>query len=166
MSIWQQHGFKSKRVIRIYDQKVDAPPAKVFPLICPVLWAKWYDGWDYTMIYSDSGATEEDCVFASTPVGERDALWYVIKFDEKNREIEFLRFTPLCWVARLHVAVAERKGNKSLVHFKYTFTGLDDEGNRFIDSLTEADFTRSMKLWEKSMNHYLETGEKLQPTLY
>ena len=39
-----QAEFKAKRVIRGYCQTINAKPADVFPLLCPVKEAQWLDG--------------------------------------------------------------------------------------------------------------------------
>ena len=59
-------AFDAKRVSHEYTQTNDAPPEKVFPLLCPVREADWVPGWQYRLIYSESGVAEDGCVF-STP---------------------------------------------------------------------------------------------------
>ncbi len=38
-----------------YASHVSAPPATVFPLLCPTLEYLWLDDWDAKMIHSESG---------------------------------------------------------------------------------------------------------------
>ena len=49
------------------DQVLNAPPATVFPLLCPVREAEWVPGWTVRMIHSASGS----CIVASTSIRPR-----------------------------------------------------------------------------------------------
>lgn len=157
--------FIAKRVTRRYQQVIKAPPPKVFPLLCPVREAEWLFGWDCEIIYSKSGLAEEGGVFisSSSHEGEKGTIWLITKRDEENKEIEFARFTPESRVAKLAISVEETEGSNSLVNVSYTFTALNENGNKFIEEFTEDKFVESMKFWEDSMNYYLKTGEKLVP---
>jgi hypothetical protein len=154
--------FKAKRVTRSYRQTINAAPSEVFPLLCPVREAEWLDGWDYSLIYSESGFAEEGCVFISRHEGEKDTIWLITRRDDKAREIEFARITPESRVAKLDISVKDAGNDTSDVLITYTFTALCEEGNKFIENLTEKKFSKSMRFWEKSMNHFLETGKKLK----
>ena len=54
--------FKSQRVMRSYVQRIEAAPDKIFPLLDPVREKEWLDGWEYEMIYSNSGLGENGCI--------------------------------------------------------------------------------------------------------
>ncbi|UCH23228.1 MAG: hypothetical protein JSU83_08500 [Deltaproteobacteria bacterium] len=153
--------FIAKRVTRSYQQMINAPASVVFPLICPVREAEWLDGWDYRLVYSESGFAEEGCVFTSSQTEEKDTIWLITKRDEDNKEIEFARITPESRVAKLNISVEEIENENSRVHITYTYTALNESGNKFIEAFTEAKFNESMKFWEDSMNYFLRTGEKL-----
>ena len=157
--------FKAKRVTKSYQQTINAPPSAVFPLLCPVREADWLYGWDCEVVYSESGFAEEGGVFISNSSNEGEAgtIWLITKRDEEQKEIEFARITPNSRAARLVISVEETEEIKSLVNISYTFTALNEKGNRFIEDFTEEKFSESMKFWEDSMNHYLKTGEQLVP---
>jgi len=154
-------SFKAKHITRSYEQTINAAPSKVFDLLCPVKEAEWLDGWDYTLLYSKSGLAEEGCVFLSRQEGEKDTIWMITKRDVQNREIEFVRVTPESRIARLTISVDEKEGMVSKVVISYVITSLCEEGNQFLTAFTEEKFTEAMQFWEKSMNYYLETGDKL-----
>jgi hypothetical protein len=154
-------GFTARRITRTYRQTINAPPERVFPLICPVREAEWLDGWQYAMIYSESGLIEEGAVFSTPHVGEGDTVWLVTKHDPGKREIEFSRFTPDSRICMLRIAVRAHAERRSFVDIAYTYTATTPAGNDFIDHFTEEAFLAAVVFWEKSMNHFLETGEKL-----
>ncbi|MBW2585036.1 MAG: hypothetical protein JRE36_16110 [Deltaproteobacteria bacterium] len=144
-------SFQAKHITRSYEQTISADPSKVFDLLCPVKEAQWLEGWDYTLLHSESGLAEEGCVFLSRQEGEKDTIWMITKRDVHSREI-----------ARLTIAVDEKAANISKVKITYVITALCEKGNIFLEAFTEEKFTEVMKFWEKSMNYYLKTGKKLK----
>jgi hypothetical protein len=64
--------FKADRIFRTNTIQVEAPPEKVFPLLCPVREYDWVEPWKCEMIYTDSGFVEDltPCE-ARVPVGRR-----------------------------------------------------------------------------------------------
>ena len=116
--------FRPTRVTRAYRQTINALPAKVFPLLCPVREAEWLDGWMYHMIYSESGLVEEGAVFSTPFEGEADTVWIVTKHDAQTHQVEFARFTPDSKTCVLKIAVQPKDGNGSYVDVSYTYTGI------------------------------------------
>ncbi|NOX33202.1 MAG: hypothetical protein GXP56_05620 [Deltaproteobacteria bacterium] len=155
-------GFKAKRVIRSYCQTINAEPEKVFPLLCPVREAEWLEGWKYNLIYSETGFAEEGCVFSTAYKGEENTIWIITKHDKDNHIVEFARFTPNSRTCVLTISVKSKGNNTSNVYITYNYTSISDEGNQFIDDFTETEFLDAVKFWEKSMNCFLEKGEKLK----
>ena len=157
----QTSGFKAKRVTRNYIQTINAEPARVHALICPVKEAEWLDGWDYDLIFSNSGVAEPGCVFISRSKGEKDTIWLITKRDDQACRTEFARITPESRVAHLTIRIEDGGNHTSRVDITYTITALTEAGNNFIENFTEENFVKDMKFWEATMNHYLETGKAL-----
>lgn len=154
-------AFSPKRIKRKYLQTINAPPDEVFPLICPVREAEWLDGWQYTMLFSASGLVEQGAIFSTPGDGEPDTLWVVTRHDVVQRVVEFTRFTPGSRMCVLLIVVAPDGAGRSSVDVEYTYTSLTVVGQQFIDGLTEERFRRDVMFWERSMNHWLKTGERL-----
>ena len=152
----------SRRVKRSYLQRLDAPAARVFPLICPVKEAEWLDGWEYEMIHSESGLAEEGCVFSTQGDGEADTTWVISRHDKEKQLVEFVRFTPDSRTCVLKIAVTPKDDTASYVKITYTYTGITAKGNTWIDNFTEDAFLEAVQFWERSMNNFLETGKKLK----
>jgi len=153
--------FRPQRIAREYRQTINAKPEKVFTLLCPVREAEWLDGWRYNMIYSESGLVEEGAVFRTPYEGEEDTVWIVTKHDSKTHVVEFARFTHSSRTCLLKIAVKTKDENSSSVDVSYTYTGITPAGNAFIDNFSEEVFLEAVTFWEKSMNYFLETGERL-----
>jgi hypothetical protein len=154
-------SFKAKRVTRSFVQTIYAEPVKVHSLICPVKEAEWLDGWDYDLIFSQSGVAEHGCVFISRADGEKNTIWLITKRDDQNYKTEFARMTPESRVGHLTVRIEDGGNHTSRVHISYTFTALNAAGNQFIENFSEENFVKDMKFWEAALNHYLKTGKVL-----
>ena len=155
-------SFTSKRLTRTYRQTISAAPETVFPLLCPVREAEWLDGWNYTMLWSQSGLVEEGAVFSTRGENEADTVWIVTRHDRATLALEFTRFTPASRVCVLRIAVEPHADGRSLVDIAYTYTGITAAGNGFLDGMTDASFLDAMTFWQRSMNHWLATGETLR----
>jgi hypothetical protein len=153
--------FKAKRITRTYRQNISGTAETVFPLLCPVREAEWLEGWRYQIIHSVSGLAEEGCVFATPGNDEEDTVWVITRHDTAYYEVDFVRFTPASRTCVLKIAVTPDGESDSTVDISYTYTGITEEGNAWIDNFTEESFLEAVKFWERSMNHFLKTGEKL-----
>lgn len=154
--------FEPKRITRAYRQTINTSPEKVFPLLCPVREAEWLDGWQYNMIFSESGLVEEGAIFSTPLKGEENTIWIVTKHDRKTHTVEFTRFTHNSRTCILRIAVNSKEENSSYVDVSYTYTGITLAGNDFIDTFSESVFLEAVIFWEKSMNYFLETGGRLK----
>ena len=152
--------FRAKRITRTYRQTIQAVPEVIFPLLCPVREAEWLDGWRYTMVYSKSGVVEKGAVFSTQGEGEEQTTWIVTKHDQKTHEVEFARFTPNSRTCVLMIAINSKDEVNSFVDISYTYTATTPAGNDFIDRFSEEAFLVAVTFWEKSMNHFLKTGDK------
>ena len=51
------------RTIKTHTMLLEGTPESVFPLLCPIREYAWIEPWRCTLIYSESGYAEQDCVF-------------------------------------------------------------------------------------------------------
>jgi hypothetical protein len=154
--------FQARRVTKKYRQTIHAQPEKVFPLLCPVREAEWLDGWQYNMIYSESGLVEEGAVFSTARENEPETVWVVTKHDGVKHRVEFTRITHRSRTCVLNITVFPKDEGNSYIDISYTYTGISQSGNNFIDGLTEEAFCKDMRFWEDSLNHFLKTGKQLK----
>jgi len=155
-------SFSAVQKTLTFKQLNKAEPEKVFPLLCPVREKDWLDGWNYNMIYSKSGLIEKNCVFSTSFPSEMDTIWHVTQHNPDKFEVEFLRVTPKKNVVRINIKLNPVEVDKTEAEIVYQYTGLNDEQNEFINTELESKFEESMRWWEKSINHFLETGKMLK----
>ena len=153
--------FNGTQASYTYVQRNNARPEVVFPLLCPVREKDWIDGWDYTMIFSTSGLAEKGCVFSTPHHGQQATVWYITEHDPENYRIEFVRHTPNEEVVKIAIFLSDNGDETTNATITYQYTALNEEKNRWIEENFEIEFQKNMIGWEKAINYYLETGEKL-----
>lgn len=162
--------FQGKRVAHEYIQTNDAPPEKVFPLLCPVREADWVPGWQYRLLYSQSGVAEAGCVF-TTPndngpeteiTKSKDTTWIVTKYDPAAFRIEFAWVQPEMVAAQIGIVLTAKSNRQTSARIRYTYTGLSEAGNREVEGYDQKWFEHKMQGWEAAINHYLRTGERIE----
>ncbi len=153
-------NFIGERQTQVYRQRNLGSPQEIFPLLCPVREKDWLDGWDYHMIYSDTGVAEKNAVFHTEHHGREQSTWIITRYDPP-KNLGMVRVTPGEHVAMidLQLTIIEEGITETLVEYQYT--GLNPRQNEYIRKQWSTDFASQMDWWEKSINHYLKTGEKL-----
>ncbi len=167
-------AFKATRIVHEFTQTNPAAPEKVFPLLCPVREADWLPGWQYRLIYSDSGVAELGCVFTTpNPPGSHvqgqaaaettwaETTWIVTDYDPAAFRIAYLWINPGRVITDLRIQLTPSDQRATATHIRYRYTGLSPEGNRELEHYTQPWFEANMKNWETTINHYLRTGKKM-----
>ncbi len=149
------------RATHHYRQAIEGAPERVFPLMCPVREVDWVAGWEPRLVISASGLVERDCVF-TTPDGGHEATWYVTRHEPDDWFVEMLKLTPGVTAVRLQIRLTPRDGGCH-ADVSYSYTSLGPEGDAAVAGFTAERYREFMQLWERELNHYLATGELLQP---
>lgn len=150
--------FEAARVTYEYTQTNDAPPDRVFPLLCPVREAEWVPDWKYQLIYSQSGFAEEGCVFTTPNDVGPDTIWMVTHYDPKAFTVHYAWVQPGTIAAQLRISLTPAPGGKTSAHIRYQYTGLSGAGNSVLARYTPEWFKKKMQGWEAAINHYLRAG--------
>jgi hypothetical protein len=153
--------FRGKRVTHEYTQTNAAPPAEVFPLLCPVRETDWVPGWQYRMIYSLSGVAEAGCVFATPNEDGSETIWIVTEYDPAALRVTFAWVNPGLVAARIRISLVGNSRGTTDARICYSYTGLSDAGNREVERYNQDWFGHKMRGWEEAINHYLRTGKPL-----
>lgn len=153
-------AFVGKRVVHEFVQRNPGSCEQVFRLLCPVREAEWLPGWECRLIHSQSGLAELGCVFTTPNPDGSEKTWVVTHHDPRYFQIHF------CWVGagiatRIEIALKPESSDETRTYIRYTYTGLTEAGNRELEGYSEAWFRDKMQGWERSINHYLRTGERI-----
>jgi hypothetical protein len=112
------------------------------------------------MIYSDSGIAEQDCIFSTDFPDEEKDVW-VVSVYRPNDEIQFVRFNGLRAI-RYSITLADNGDGTTTAEWEQIITGLNEEGNRLVEGVTDETCREKIKGLERELNHYLTTGEMLK----
>lgn len=157
-------AFTSRRVTHEYVQTNNAAPEKVFPLLCPVREADWAPGWQYRLIYSDSGVAELGCIFTTpNPPGAHaspEKTWIVTDYDPSAFRIGFVWMNPNRVATEIRIQLTRESEATTKAKIRYRYTSLSEEGNREIETYDDAWFRNMMEGWESAINHYLSGGRR------
>jgi hypothetical protein len=133
--------------------QIPAPPAAVFPLLCPVREHDWIDGWAATVVHSVSGLAEPGCVFTTA-----DLVW-VVHAHEPPRHVAFT------------IVAADRFAELLTIEVAGTGTGCALRWRRAVTALTASgaiDVEQRLAGWpashayiERALVFHLATGGRL-----
>ena len=155
------NAFKPLRITKETELDITARPEKVFPLLCPVREYEWIEPWRCQMRYSESGVAENNCIFETDfPHNGGPETWTVSRY-EKNRCIEFVRFTAQEKVVKLDVWLTGTPQGTTRLLWRKTFTGLSPQGNRVVRAIAGDQFEPEAEMIASMLNHYLGTGKML-----
>ena len=152
-------------LVRTYVQRIDASPEAVFPLLCPVREGEWLEGWadSCELIWSASGLAELGCVFRTTEPDGPETIWIITEHDPDRGVIVFARITPGIAASTLRIAVGPSEDGASVVAIRYTVVPTSRAGEAYVAARYDRhDHSDSVVWWERSMNHYLKTGQLLR----
>lgn len=150
-----------KSLTRTHEFTVEAPPEKVFPLLCPVREYEWIPTWRCEMLHSQSGVAEEDCVFRTNFPDSGPMTWVVSRY-EPPVLIEFTCFTVQGIVMRLKIRLQSMDGVTQL-HWTRRWLATTPAAEAWIAGYTAETFTSMMAMLQSSLTHYLATGTMLRP---
>jgi hypothetical protein len=140
---------------------VAAPPADVFPLLCPVRERDWIPGWDADVLHSRSGLAELGCVFVTRPGEGRRLAWVVTRY-EPPHAIAFAIFHRDV-VETLLVELAPAENGTGLV-WSRAYTALEPSGNDWIEANVPAKVEARLAALEGLLRSYFERSRSRSGT--
>jgi len=149
-------GNNHVRVVRRFTTLLNAPPRRVFPLLCPVREYQWLPHWRCQLLYSASGVAELGCVFATEfPDRYGREVWVVSQY-QPDEKIAFVLVGPIT-ATRYEVTLAAI-GEQTEITWRQEVTGLDREGDRLLEGECEERFAKIMLFVNEQLQHYLQHG--------
>lgn len=153
---YQPKRFSNSRVITL-----NASPEKVFPLFGPAEEKKWAEGWNYRPIFPGTDAVEAYAVFETDGHASHETkmVWVITKYSPRDMTIEYTTFTSER-TGIIHIQCTANDIGTTDAEITYLYTGLTENGNRLAMQRTaEQAYQQEMIVWERLINHYLETGQ-------
>jgi len=131
------------------------PVDRLFPLFSPEGETLWVPGWTYKNVMGRTDLREDDVFLTNThDHAGAGAVWLVKRFDPARYHVQFYRVEPGIKVGLVSVQCDQAGASSTRVRVTYTYTGLSDEGNRFIDAFTRAEYAKSIGEWKVLLTDY------------
>jgi hypothetical protein len=149
-----------QRASRVAVQTWNATPERLLPLLTPLGEKAWAVGWEPEMRWLPAGQGA-GTLFVTRAPGGGETVWVLETFDVARQRVAYVHVSPGSLVVEIVVTLAPLSENKTRAEVHYTFTALSELGNARIAQMTEAAFEDFMRDWERELNHFLQTGRKL-----
>jgi len=153
--------FVAHHIERCVGFNLAAPTDKAFPLFEPVPEKQWAQGWDPKPVYPAGGEAIEGMVFMSSHEHDNDTVWTVAHFDAARHEITYINVTSGVRLGRIDIRCSEASGG-TRVDVRYSFTGLNEAGNEFVDDFSQSRFDSHMQSWQRAISYFLQTGKRFE----
>lgn len=157
-----QHGnehFTSKKISKTATFLVNESIEKIFPLFGAFEERKWAPNWKPVLIYPDKEIIEEGTTFkhkVHRQGSESETLWIIIKFEPQSNLIQYLVSTEnRFWTITVKCKKAE-KGNKTNATVTYSFTGLNEKGNKLNQKALHKMYQHKLQDWADLINGYFQ----------
>lgn len=150
--------FKAQHIVRSGTLQLEVPIDKAFPLFTPLGERDWVPGWDPTMLHPESGAAQLGTVFTTQASGEATTLWSIAAYDGEQHYVKYARVTPGSRFGWVEVACTAVAPSLTEVEVTYTFTGLSEPGNAYINAMTASAYQKQMADWKALIVAYLASG--------
>jgi uncharacterized protein YndB with AHSA1/START domain len=143
------------------EMHLDAPPQRVFPLLCPVREYDWIDRWSCDIVYAETGVAELGGIFTTRSPEAGEEVWTISRY-EPPHAIEFVRVAAQVWVATLAFALEPEGTGGTVARTRRTYTALSGVGALEMERITPEVQDSWARDLERMLNHYLTTGEMLR----
>jgi hypothetical protein len=111
---------EARQFVRDYPIHLDAAPAAVFPLLCPVREYEWIPDWSCDLVHTRCGVIEPGCIFR-TRRWDVDVTWYVVEHDPSRSRVGFVQFYRDLAVGRFDIMLAAAEhGCDGVLHQELT----------------------------------------------
>ena len=137
----------------IFD--INQPARTLFELFSPEGERLWVPGWQYQNILG-TDALHEDYVFLTQghdhAAGE--AIWIVKRYDPDAMQVQYYRIEPGEKLGIVAVSCDSLDRRSTRVTVTYTYIGLSDRGNRFIEGYTRVAYQEFIGQWKSLLEAY------------
>lgn len=144
-----------------YEMILPSLPDTIFPLLCPILEYDWLNNWKCTMIFSESGIAENNCIFYTSsgfPFYKR-MTFQIIDY-KPNEKIEFLIYIHKVGTVRFSLSLQKIDENITKMICNYILTGHSGFGNKQLKKYKEKKVLTEVKNLESDLVYWLNNKTK------
>lgn len=154
-------------VTRTHSFTVPLPKAHAFTLFEPVGEKLWAEGWSPVFATPGDATLSDNTVFTRTVIHHgqpaQTSVWLVTHYDQAGGVIEYRAVVPGLRVSRITVRCRESQASETSVEVTYRHTSLSNEGDAFVQDVTEEHYRASIEEWNTAIRAYLARGTPATP---
>ncbi len=125
--------------------RLDAPPARVFPLFTAEGERDWAPGWEPTVL---SGAEERGSAFVTRGHTGIETTWIVADYRPTEGRVSYARLAQGSNIGLVDVVCTPAEGGGTVVSVRYTLTGVSEQGRAFVRQFLEPEhYSRMIEEW-------------------
>ncbi len=145
-------------VERAHAIRVEAPPARAFPLFEPVGETLWAPGWHPEFLHPADGEAREGAVFLTRVPGEPATVWMIALHRPEEHHVAYARITPGIRAVRVEVRCRPDGPDATLATVTYEYTALSGEPDPYLEGLDDARYREGIEAWGGAIAHFLRHG--------
>jgi hypothetical protein len=135
--------------------RLDAPVMRVFPLFTALGERAWAQGWEPEVL---SGQEKRGSVFRTTH-GGHETTWIVVDYRPSAGHVSYARLAHGSNMGLVDVRCSAAAGGGTEVTVRYTLTGLNTQGQAFVDEFLNAGhYSRMIAEWREATSKALAAG--------
>ncbi len=131
---------------------------EVFPLLCPKKEEDWIPGWQCETIWSHSGYNEDGAIFRTTKPYGTELYWNTVRYDIRERLVEFLIVAPGLFMFRFRIDVQPEADGELTLHFAQTFTSISADGSEFLQRYAGDNYADRLATLQNHLTAYLHAN--------
>ena len=130
---------------QIRSFRLNAPPARVFPLFTAEGERQWAPGWEPLIL---SGAVERGSAFVTRAHSGVETTWIVADYRPAEGRVSYARLAQGSNIGLVDVTCTAADGGGTLVSVRYTLTGVSEQGQAFVREFLEpAHYAKMIDEW-------------------
>jgi hypothetical protein len=150
--LWSPISMSKSPATQVGTFRLEAPIARVFPLFTALGERAWAQGWEPELL---SGREQRGSVFRTTH-GGHEATWIVVAYLPAQGHVSYARLVQGSNMGLVDVECSAISGGDTEVSVRYTLTGLNAQGQMFVDEfLDAAHYRRMIAEWREAISKAL-----------
>lgn len=152
--------FESLGITRIGHLQFEASVETVFPLFTPLGEKHWAKGWDPEIVFPHDRGVAEGMVFRTREGVEH--VWTVVSYEPGSHGVAYNVVAEGVLVRQIRVRCRAQGPSRTQVEVTDSYVGLSQQGNEFIEALSEAAYEKKMVAWKEAIGGYLATARPVK----
>jgi hypothetical protein len=149
-----------RRLSRRYVQHLVAAPEQVMPLLTAARENEWAAVFQPRILHPGEPPGGLHGLFV-TGTGAEETLWTMTAYDPAAGRVAYFRTIPGTLAVHIDIRLEGEGPAGCRATVTYTYAALAPDGNPRVEAMTEERYREQMVEWERALNHYLRTGERL-----